>query len=676
MKRIKKICLILVLNLLILSCYAKPLPAAERIPAKLQLSQTVSLATTNSSAYKKLKVKLELKQASLVSAEKSIKMKKKNLSTIRYSPLLSLKFPDKALETEEVEFIYKPLQIQSEITSIEHEMKDTLYAVKEEVSNLFIETYTMQEIIHFNEERLASMADTLTRNEARLLIGLASQTDVERMQKSISTLEAKLSTDERKLLSLKKKLGKKINLDITTGYELKNPYQKAQIGRDLLPSLIEYTLKNDHTYYQASAECSLALLLLDTNYSIISGKYDKKLNNVAAYVTAAKKGKEIDSYALKKAYDNFLDEIDKPWNGSFRILFIKIPKEWFKGSIDGSRFLQDDPYALYTCILDYQDKLREKENVKDEITAQVEEGFENLVTARSAYLQLVEDTNDLSGQVEAALYKNQIGQMTPPEYEALQQEYEDTQMSALDALSLYSQLLTSYDRLTCGAITKYLSGESLTAETAAGGNSYLINEEQEGVSYYIKMMLENYTYEFGIYVPEEFSIEITDYELWCGDYQIGERTPKDKTITHLAYGMKDAGKTFVRLYNGETLVDDCEFDPQEYTGALTITSIEAAKTKTEEVVGSYTRESNETLGTTTIQLQFKNSEIAYYTVHDEEERKLYSAEYISAGEGFTYLTFAFSDLSILRIHVYDAEKKELQVLFLNTENRNLVKEDT
>ncbi len=652
-----------------------PMPAQAATVQKLQLSQVQSLAKANSSAYKKKKVKLELKQASLASAQKSIALKKRNLSTIRYSPLLKLKFPDKAKETEEVEFVFKPLQIQSEIASIAHEMTDVLLGVKEEVSNLYIDIYTLQESIRFNENRLRSKQDTLVRNEARLLIGEANQSDIDSIQKSISTLESKIATDERKLLSKKKKLGQKINLDISTGYELNNPYQEAELPRSQLSSFIEYTLNNDHTYYQAKAECKLALLLLDTNYNIIKGKYGGKLNAVAAYVNSAKQGNEVDSYALKQAYDQFLQMIDAPWNGKFRIIFIKLPREWLKGAIDGSRFLQDDPYALYTCILDYQDALKEEQNTKDDITAQVEEGYENLVTGRNAYLKLKQDSADLSKQVEAARYKNKIGKMTFEELSDLQQEYEDTQKDALDALSLYSQLLFSYDRLTCGAITKYMAGESLALNASSGGNSYLVSEEQEGISYYIKMMIEDYAYEFGIFVPEEFDVEITDYELWCGNYQIGGRTAKENAIKHLAYSIEDTGRTFVRLYNGDTLVDDCEFDPQEYAGPLTISKLEAAAQETKKSEGTYALADSD-VGTSTIRLSPTDEEIAYYTVHNGVEHKLYSKEYIPIKEGFTYFTFALNDLEQLYLYCYDANKNQIKILTFDTEKKELLTLET
>lgn len=673
-RRKKRICICVSLLLIIGTISAPVIPAQAGVTTSLQLKQIQDLAVKNAYSYKKLKSKLYLKQASYKSTIKSIQLKKKNLSTIRYSPLLNLTFPDKAMEPEEVEFIYKPLQIQSEIAAIEHEMKDVLYGVKEEAANLFSEAYTLQEKIKFNEERLANRKDTLARNQARLVLGEASQKDIDSMTKSISTMESKLAADARKLSAAKKKLGKMINLDITTGYELKNPYQEATIDRTMLPNLIAYTLDHDHTYYQAKADSALALLSLDTNYNVMQKQYGGKISTITSFVNSVKKGYEIDGDALKLAYDKFIIDVDKPWEGSFRILFIKIPREWLKGAIDGSRFIQDDPYVLYTCILEYQDMLKEQESAKEELTGQVEESFENLVTVKNSYLQLREQTEALGKQVNAALYQNSLGEMGYEELRTLQEEYEENQIDTMDALNLYTQTLFSFDRLTCGAITRYLTGVGLERDTASGGSSYLTADEYEGLSYYFHMILEDYAFEFGVHVPENFVIETTDYELWCDEYQIGERTEIDKTIKHLAFSREEVNKVFVRFYENDEFVDDCMIEPLDYFGPLTINKGSYVETAEAVRAGTYSQELNEALGLTSIQLQVEDDTIAYYTIHDQDGKKMYSAEYIGIKDSFTYMTFALTDVSQLQIHCYDEDKNMAGLLIFDIEHQYLMKD--
>jgi hypothetical protein len=96
-------------------------------------------------------------------------------------------------------------------------------------------------------------------------------------------------------------------------------------------------------------------------------------------------------------------------------------------------------------------------------------------------------------------------------------------------------------------------------------------------------------FEFGIYIPEDFETDITHYELWADGYQIGERTSVDKTIRHLMISAKDVEKFVVRVYDGETFVDDCKIDTQVYQGELKIiTGYTISDNKSEQIIGSYT----------------------------------------------------------------------------------------
>ena len=97
---------------------------------------------------------------------------------------------------------------------------------------------------------------------------------------------------------------------------------------------------------------------------------------IEPYVRQAKAGEEIDGDSFKASYDAFLKKIEDPWTGAIKILFIRIPKEWFKGSLDGVRYIEDEPYALYSAALEYQDKRAEQASLRHELEASVGEQFE------------------------------------------------------------------------------------------------------------------------------------------------------------------------------------------------------------------------------------------------------------------------------------------------------------
>ena len=128
----------------------------------------------------------------------------------------------------------------------------------------------------------------------------------------------------------------------------------------------------------------------------------------------------------------------------------------------------------------------------------------------------------------------------------------------------------SFDRLTCGALSAYFKGEGISMSAAEGGQSYIVEDEGDGVYYYIHSMVENNVFELGLSVPDDFDTSITDYELWIDGTQIGERTEIEKVIRHLALDIENVQRVFIRLYDGDTFVDDCDIDPSIYSEKLTI----------------------------------------------------------------------------------------------------------
>ena len=87
--------------------------AAADKPMTLQTARSLALAS--SSAYESAEMSVDSKKAARDSALKSIKLKKKNLSTFRWSPLLSFKFPTKPNFAQASEFQFKPVKLASEI---------------------------------------------------------------------------------------------------------------------------------------------------------------------------------------------------------------------------------------------------------------------------------------------------------------------------------------------------------------------------------------------------------------------------------------------------------------------------------------------------------------------------------------------------------------------------------
>lgn len=642
----------------------------------LNVAQARSMAMAGSKSYKKLKNKLILAQVKYQEAVKSIRLKKKNMATFRWTPLLSFKFPEKPDLAEAFEFTYKPLQIQSEINSIKHEMSVVKYDVCESVGNKFTEVYTYQETITFYEEQLASGEETLRRNQARLLVGEANVSDIEAIEKSLNSIRNKLAGVMRNFEKTKKKLGEMIGLDVSSGYEFRNPYVETGMTRSDLDKIRQSALDQDHTYYEAKVNTQLQRISMDTNYSLMRGQYGQKMNRLDPFINAARNGGKTDSDALKAEYDKMLEDVDAPWQGNIKILFIKIPKEWFKGQISGVRYVEDEPYTLYTNILEYQEAAADEADAKKELLDSVEDAYDNAVTAKNAYETMKKEVESLKKDVDAGLLLNKAGSLPFDELKSMQELYEENQMTLLETLSTYTQSLYTLDSISCGAVTSLLYAAGTNMEAVSGGDSLVTEETAEGARYYITTSVEDNIFEVGIYIPEDYSLEVTSFELWIDGIQIGERTEADKKIRHLALDKDNAEKAVIRLYNGDTFVDDCQINPLEYEGPLEVTGGYVPDKKEELVVAEYQTETGANgLMSIVIRPTKEGGSPAYYTVENQKGKQLYGEDLIPIGEPFTYLSLLNGELRELRVRFYNRSQGELYTAEFDTAKLKLIKEE-
>ena len=342
-----------------------------------------------------------------------------------------------------------------------------------------------------------------------------------------------------------------------------------------------------------------------------------------------------------------------------------------KGQIDGVRYIEDEPYALYENALEYQDVLSEQQAIKKELETQVKDSFEAVVTARNSYLKLDEQCRESENNLVKEQLLNSMGELSFEEYTDSRNQYESQQIERLEALELYSSLLFSFDRLTCGAVSEYFKSTGSLLEGTVGGNSYLVEEEEvEGAKYYIQSMIEDNMFEFGIYIPDDMEIDISHYELWIDNYVVGGKNQCDKTFRHLTLTLTGEERVFVRLYNGDEFVDDCEIDPSEYQGALNIKNYEIKKNEEamRRVIGSYSIQKKEEMGLVDILLKIDGvEEIQYYTIQNEAGRSLISEEKkIPVTDGFTYLGFLPTELENLKIECFDSEETKKYTAYFNS----------
>lgn len=650
--------------------------AKAQVKTVYTMSQARAQAYSNSSKIEQLEGRLETKEVQLTQAVKTIQMKQKNMSTFRWSPLLSFKFPTKPDLAEAFEFQFKPMSIQYEIDVIKHQITDQKFEIYQQVNSVYLDIVMLEKEISLNEQRLEAVNKAIAKSKVKLLIGQATQEDIDTMNSKRNSLESKITSASRNLISRKKRLVTLTgNSSIMTDYSFDNPLIEADMKRsEVLNELIQYTLDHDQTYYEAKIAERSAYVQLTTNYNLMSGQYGNKMGMIQSYYNQALNGEKINAKAFKAAYKEFLKAVDKPWDGSYRIIFFRFPKVWFKGAIDGSRYVEDEPYALYESALEYQEARLEAESVKADITAQVEEAFDNYISVKNSYKESMDQVAAAKRQLDRDLLLNKLGTLTYDEYTSSLDNYETLQGEMMEAAKLYSSSLYEFDRLTCGAVSTYLEEGRLDTNAADGGESVIIEENVEGSHYYIEQIIQNEEFRLRVQLAEELDGQITDFELWCDDVQIGQRTAIDKTLRHLALALKNVEVVKIRFYNDGEFVDDCEIDPSSLSGELKITTGYRIEDAEDLEVGTYSCTINDTTGFTEVTLSPEAQEgICYYLIRTSDGKYLMTSELITVATTFKYLPVLETDLAKVTIEFYDASKNKLYEGTFDTANIKLLK---
>ena len=218
------------------------------------------------------------------------------------------------------------------------------------------------------------------------------------------------------------------------------------------------------------------------------------------------------------------------------------------------------------------------------------------------------------------------------------------------------KILDADDWFAPEALAKYvdeLSGTDADMGTAVVGESYIEKNTAGGAFYTLKSIIQSQEFELSINIPDDFEVEITDYELWIDNIKIGDRTPKDKKLRHLGLTVDSVTEVKIRLYNGDEFIDDCIIDPSAESGPLTITTGYDIKKNEGDLLGTYTLELNSVTGLMELKITPNDDEVKKFKVLNEEGKALGKDELIDVSKSLTYLSIIQQSMDTLKIELYD-----------------------
>ena len=654
----------------------------------LTLSQAKRIAYSVSEKKENLEEKIEKAQTAYANKVKAVDIKNRYISTFHWKFLFSVELPRDPDLTEIYEAAYDPAEKLEELREAQNDLKDYKISLYNDVTNYYIEIYKGRQRIDFDNERLLLAQDVQAKTEALVATGEKTEADLKAAEQAIKELTSSIASTQRAVNKNAKKLSKL--LDMSTGssspdptletYEFYSPYQTDVIdalSRSDLDYLKSYTLEHDDAVFEARGAKSLAYVAIYTYWNAIKSQMSwSDMKIIEPYYNQIIAGQKVNKRDFKKAYKNFLSAIDRYWSGSFKIGFWPIrfsfSKTLFKGKRDGQWYLQDDPNCLLDASLEYMSAVKDLEETESDKQDEVEDSFETYITLKNDLLFVQDQLEEAKEEYEKAGVLYRIGELTADEYNVILDNYETLQTEEMDSLTSFSEQVSALNRLTCGALDELLGGDAVENEN---GTQLVVANTIEGASYYIIPEYEKLAFEIGIYIPDDFSVSITSFELWCDDVQIGERVDKDETIEHLMLATYDVDEVKIRLYNGDNFVSDCVIDAGILQGELKIVQYE---TKEEETpyIASYELTENTDTQTTTLKLIPNVSwedNVAYFVLYDKDGTAIDSEELCEVDTGIRYLELLGNSLSEITVKLYDGDKNYLYDGTFDTDNMTIVK---
>lgn len=552
------------------------------------IDNVIDMAMENSEGAQSATIEKIKKEIELQQAKDAIKDIRKNESTIRFSLLFNIKFPEKHGMPKEIELVTKVPQIQTEIAILKEQVEYERLNSSLQAQLTFYDVLQLEYEANFYEERLEDSKKLLESTETKFKTGNGKKDDVDYIKGLVKDYETSLNSVITSLDRKKEKLGNLIGVDVRVGYTFIEYLPEANITRSQLTEIISYAKENDFNLYKATQDRKYAEKEVEEVLSVYRSKYAKYIRDIEAYIKA-NEGKTMDYDVFIQKYNHALTQMDSPWYGVYviNLLFfkIKIPKEWFKGTYSGTRYMEDEKYALFISLVD-RDKVRtEEKNVEKALVSSIKDSYETLKQMESAYDVAKENLKSAEDAYETALKENKLGLTTFSTLESMRTMMYENQKSLYEMQIEYAKALANFDFMTSGYVSQLLEGGEKVEGDYEAGSTFVDEflEEAENMvapTWYIKTSASDYKFTFGISVPSEYDVNY--YELYYNNKLIGSRTKTSKTLVHLALTYEDSSCLCLKLYKDTKLKYIAYFDGGEYGGELQFQKAENARSPLEE----------------------------------------------------------------------------------------------
>ena len=562
-----------------LTLFVEPVYAAST----MTLDKAIRLALMNSEALEEIELDLVKKGMERQQAEEGLRDIRKKESTVRFSLLFNIEFPETHGLPKEIELIMKLPKIDHEIDVLNHKLAYTKEKITFEVKNIYFDLILNERTVDSLKQQLVNQEETVDRLNTDFRKGNATKEDIEASQAELDNLVTLVAKSEKKFFSLKEKLSAKCGSDVLNVSHFNTDLYMAQINRNDIEPFIAMAKERDFDFYTIVQSRKLSEKAVDELVDIYRGRYGSKVNRIMPEIKKQKAHKA----KFLKAYNAMLDDIDRPWTRVFKInlLFftIKIPFRWFQGEYTALRYFEDQKYALFVAVLD-RDKQRVTEAAASlQLEEKLKGAYDSVKEMELAYRESVDSILKEQDNYQTAYEQNKLGKLTFAELETARLGLINTEQTTLTNLIEYNKMINMLDFYTVGGLKGKLAAVDIDSGNYISGDSIPIVEEgkkdeksagTKEPTWNIIVPYTEYRFSFGISLPSAY--EATHFQLTMEDgRKIGERTEVKKRLEHMPLLFSDTSTLHLLLYKDKDLVYEASFDGTDYSGTLQLKAVSA-----------------------------------------------------------------------------------------------------
>lgn len=535
--------------------------AADR---HITIDKARNMAMENSDGYQSASIDLVKKRIELRQAKEAIQDTRKNESAVRFSLLFNIKFPEKHGMPKEIELLTKVPQIENEITILGKKKAYERLSSQTKAEQAFYDVLLAAHKEEYTDSRLGDYKNVLSKVEKQALMGTGKASDKDYIQANIDALKNQKERNATSFDNKKYALGRLIGADIKLGYTFQENISNLSISRRQLQEVIDYAVKNDFELFQAAQNRKLAENETETALGIYKSRYGGYVSDVESYIRSHE-GKTINYEDFISKYETTLYNIDSPWYGDYviRIIFfkIRIPKEWFKGEYSGTRYMEDEKYALFTSLVERDKARKEEQRVKESLIDSIKNSYEMLKSSEASIREAEENIQKQQIYYEKQLNENRMGVLDFIDLESTRESLYSQQESLYELKVDYAKSLSSFNLDTSGYINKILGTGDIPEQEYNAGVSV-----KGKALWYVKTNITDYNFIFGVNISEDYDVD--EYRLYYGDMPVGNRVSIDEETVHSALTYQDTEVLKAVFYKGGAPAYEALFEGDNYEGEL------------------------------------------------------------------------------------------------------------